>query len=103
GESGVFSQVVYNSAATEIAKHHTSGAPKTGKSCKSKWTALKSTYNTIQIYQNGSGFHWDNENGAKIEGEAADKVWQSYIRTKMHFPFHNKGWHWLSKFKSILP
>ena len=40
GESGVFPQAVYNSAAIEIAKHHTSGPPKTGKACKSKWTVV---------------------------------------------------------------
>jgi hypothetical protein len=40
GESGVFPQAVYNSAAMAIANHHTSGPPKTGKSCKSKWTTV---------------------------------------------------------------
>ncbi|KAF8224490.1 hypothetical protein L208DRAFT_1022480, partial [Tricholoma matsutake] len=65
GESGAFPQAVYNSAAIEIANHHTLGHPKTGKSCKSKWNTV-STYNAIQIYHNGSGFNWDNENGANI-------------------------------------
>jgi hypothetical protein len=37
------------------------------------------------LYREKSGIHWDNENGAKIEGEAADKVWQAYISTKVHF------------------
>ena len=40
GESGVFPQAVYNSAALEITKHHTLGPPKTGKSCKSKFTTV---------------------------------------------------------------
>jgi hypothetical protein len=40
GKSGAFPQAVYNSAAIEIANHHTSGPPKTGKSCKSKWNTV---------------------------------------------------------------
>ena len=40
GESGAFPQAVYNSVVIEIANHHTSGPPKTGKSCKSKWNTV---------------------------------------------------------------
>jgi hypothetical protein len=45
---------------------------------------LKTTYNAIQEYcSHTSGFHWDHDRGANIEGVAADQVWQSYILTKV--------------------
>jgi len=34
-----------------------------------------------------SGFHWDNERGAGIEGEAAANVWNMYMEKKVRFIF----------------
>jgi hypothetical protein len=49
GESGSFPQAVYNSAATEIAKHRASGPPKSGKSCKSKWSTVSNQSDSVLI------------------------------------------------------
>ncbi|KAG2071077.1 hypothetical protein BDR04DRAFT_966115, partial [Suillus decipiens] len=66
GETGNFKPAVYTAAAENIAGLWTNGAKKTGAHCKTKWTALKQIYSTIETYRNRSGFHWDDDHGAGI-------------------------------------
>ncbi|KAG2365329.1 hypothetical protein BDR07DRAFT_1481453 [Suillus spraguei] len=74
GDGGNFTMSTFNNAAAAInadAAIHTIGPQKTGKMFKTKWTSLKKIFNQIEIYRNVSGFHWDNERGAGIEGTTA--------------------------------
>ncbi|KAG2368004.1 hypothetical protein BDR07DRAFT_1478596 [Suillus spraguei] len=99
GDGGNFTMSTFNNAAAAIntdAAIQTIGPQKTGKMVKTKWTSLKKIFNQIEIYCNVSGFHWDNERGAGIEGTAAASVWDTYIDAKKSCiticPFCNKGW-----------
>ncbi|KAG2076620.1 hypothetical protein BDR04DRAFT_1003374, partial [Suillus decipiens] len=82
GETGNFKPAVYTAAAENIAGLWTNGAKKTGAHCKTKWT-LKQIYSMIETYCNRSGFHWDDDHGAGIEGDAAIKVWNEYTQKKV--------------------
>lgn len=44
---------------------------------------LKATYNSIKGYYNASGFHFDNVNGANIEGETAESIWNDTVTKKV--------------------
>lgn len=44
---------------------------------------IKSIYTAIETYRSQSGFHWDNDHGANIVGDAADTVWKAYLKTKV--------------------
>lgn len=39
-DAGAFKSPTWNAAATDIAKHHTTGPVKTGKMCKGKYTTV---------------------------------------------------------------
>ncbi|KAG1736415.1 uncharacterized protein EDB91DRAFT_1250039 [Suillus paluster] len=80
------------------------GLPKTEKSTRNKWTWLKNIYYAIEKYRNQTGVHWDNENGAGIEGPAVAVVWMLYLKSNqsMH-PFRNKGWEHYKKMQAIIP
>ncbi|KAG2072135.1 hypothetical protein BDR04DRAFT_1117185 [Suillus decipiens] len=78
GDGGNFQLSTYNSAAAAINSNGTittMGPPKMGKMVKTKWTS-------IETYCNTSGFHWDNVQGAGIDGPAATTIWNTYIHPK---------------------
>ncbi|KAG1823523.1 uncharacterized protein BJ212DRAFT_1476396 [Suillus subaureus] len=108
---GNFKQQVLENAAVFINTHEPlqakqSGALKTAKAVRSKWTLLKATFNSIEKYCNQTGVHWDNETGAGIEGSVADAVWKSYLAVKVNQPMHsfrNKGWEHYEKMQAIIP
>ncbi|KAG2122177.1 hypothetical protein BD769DRAFT_1389807 [Suillus cothurnatus] len=101
GDGGNFQLSTYNSAAAAINSNGTittMGPPKTGKMVKTKWTS-------IETYRNTSGFHWDNVQGAGIDGPAATTVWNTYIHPKSRAtmrPFRNKGWPHYDNMQTIL-
>ncbi|KAG1842825.1 hypothetical protein C8R48DRAFT_765561, partial [Suillus tomentosus] len=69
---------------------------------------LKQIYNAIERYRNNrSGCHWDNVNGASIQGEAAELQWNQFITAnnsnKVMKPFKNNGWRHWQKMSEILP
>ncbi|KAF8803320.1 hypothetical protein BYT27DRAFT_7110277, partial [Phlegmacium glaucopus] len=106
GDAGMFKMGTFNAAAAHITGYCTSGPAKTGKMCKTKWRALKTTYSSIQKYQETSGTHWDNKTGATISTPAEENVWNDYIKIKPNAPmrsFRMKGWDFLPKLESILP
>jgi hypothetical protein len=101
-DGGTFKPPAYNAAVAHIAPHLTQGPVKTGKMCKTKWTLvrrhvillyrlltapasfqLKQIHAAIETYRSQSGFHWDNENGANIVGDAAAAVWTTYTQQKV--------------------
>ncbi|KAG2075321.1 hypothetical protein BDR04DRAFT_34972 [Suillus decipiens] len=85
GDGGNFQLSTYNSAAAAINSNGTittMGPPKTGKMVKTKWTSLKKIFHQIETYCNTSGFHWDNVQGAGIDGPAATTIWNTYIHPK---------------------
>ncbi|KAG2068236.1 hypothetical protein BDR04DRAFT_1158051 [Suillus decipiens] len=98
GDGRNFTVSTFNAAAAAINTDtviQTIGPQKTGKMVKTKWTSLKKIFNQIEIYCNISGFHWDNEWGAGIEGTTAASVWDTCVDPKSHIticPFCNKGW-----------
>jgi hypothetical protein len=44
---------------------------------------IKFIYSSIQKYKIRTRMHWDNTNGANINGEAAERVWNNYIAQKV--------------------
>jgi hypothetical protein len=51
---------------------------------------IKQLYAAIENYRSQSGFHWDNDCGAGIEGDAAASVWSTYLQQKVlsHLNLH---------------
>ncbi|KAG2067982.1 hypothetical protein BDR04DRAFT_1158481 [Suillus decipiens] len=99
GDGENLTMSTFNAAAAAINTDtaiQTIGPQKTGKMVKMKWTLLKKIFNQIEIYCNVSGFHWDNEQGAGIEGTAAASVWDTHVDPKKSHiaicPFCNKEW-----------
>jgi hypothetical protein len=96
GDGGTFKNTTFNAAAADIAKLWSTGAAKNGARCKTKWAGvspsdavlprtdssfqLKTIFRGIVAYkEKTSGTHWDNNNGAGIDGEAALLAWNNYI------------------------
>ncbi|KIK80573.1 hypothetical protein PAXRUDRAFT_158287, partial [Paxillus rubicundulus Ve08.2h10] len=114
GDASNFKLSTYALAALAIAPFHKIGPIRTGPMCKMKWTALKWIYNAIETYHGWSGFHWDHDHGGKIEGEAAQAVWNEYISRKACHtsikygndvlrPFHKNGWEFYEQIHDIFP
>jgi hypothetical protein len=85
---------------------------------------IKAIYTSIQKYR-ASGMHWGIVNGAGINGEAAERAWNSYIAQKVCLahaaiaifmqvltyctkqsnramkPFRNTGWLYYGKVHAI--
>lgn len=99
---GNFKDPIWNSAPEAIKDHHSRGPVKTAKMCRNKWTTvrcqllimmhatdlppsfqLKGIYNSIEGYRSASGFHFDNVNGANIQGEAATGIWNDIVTKKV--------------------
>ncbi|KAG2076116.1 hypothetical protein BDR04DRAFT_1149842 [Suillus decipiens] len=75
GDGGNFTMSTFNVAAAAINADtaiQTIGPQKTAQKI----------FNQIEIYCNISGSHWDNEQGAGIEGTAAASVWDTYVNPK---------------------
>ncbi|KAF8802644.1 hypothetical protein BYT27DRAFT_7056616, partial [Phlegmacium glaucopus] len=100
GDGGTFKDTTFNAVAEHITKHWATGPPKTAKHCKTKWAEV-----TIITYkETTSGTHWDNNNGASIDGEAASSAWNNYINaSKIMATFWTKGWPYFDKMQDIMP
>jgi hypothetical protein len=44
---------------------------------------IKATFKAIEAYRNVSGAHWDNTNGANVEGSASAAVFEGYVSLKV--------------------
>ena len=96
---GGFKPSVFNGAASHIAPLLAKdGVVKDPTRCKTKWNSvhdfitnedlthslqMKTIYTAIETYRNTSGVHWDHINGANIQGEAAESVWNAYVSHKV--------------------
>jgi hypothetical protein len=98
GDGGSFKDTTFNAVAEHIADLWVTGPIKTAKRCKTKWTGvslcylpadwaltscpqLKGIFRGIVTYkETTSGTHWDNVNGAGIDGSAASSAWDNYIK-----------------------
>ncbi|KAI9457695.1 hypothetical protein HD554DRAFT_2141816 [Boletus coccyginus] len=103
---GNFKEATFSASAEFLRPLHTMGKIKDAKSVRNKWGQLKAIYAAISHYCNQSGFHWDNENGANIQGTAASQVFDTYVAKKgngLMKNFHNRGWKYLEQVEDILP
>jgi hypothetical protein len=99
---GNFKDTTFMGAATTISPLLSAGPPKTAKQSGhwyiylfillslliqhlSHLSQLKMTYKTIEAYTHVSGAHWDNVNGANIQGTTATAVFNSYVAQKVRF------------------
>ncbi|KAG2354253.1 hypothetical protein BDR07DRAFT_1210496, partial [Suillus spraguei] len=106
GDTGNFKDVTYNCAAEAISEYLQSVTVASSERCRAMISALKQTYNVIQKYHQQSGVHWDNTQGANIEGEAAGSVWNEYISKKGNSimrPFRVSGWRHFERMDNIIP
>ncbi|KIK90533.1 hypothetical protein PAXRUDRAFT_801372 [Paxillus rubicundulus Ve08.2h10] len=90
-----FKAPIYNQLVTEVAPYLTSGPTKNATQCRTKWRAIqiKTIFSEIEKYQNLSGMHWDNENGAGINGMDAEAVWEADVKDhKALCPFKTSRW-----------
>lgn len=51
GDAGMFKKPTFNEAASHIETYHSDsvGLPKTGKSCKTKYTSVRNIYSTFLV------------------------------------------------------
>ncbi|KAG2364049.1 hypothetical protein BDR07DRAFT_1459956 [Suillus spraguei] len=100
GDGRNFKTSTFTSAATALSSANllTAGPPKTNRHCRNKWNLLKGIYQEIQHYHSVSGAHWDNVNGAGINGEAAWETSRSALQQ-----FANSGWMFHDMMAEILP
>ncbi|KIK81035.1 hypothetical protein PAXRUDRAFT_157048 [Paxillus rubicundulus Ve08.2h10] len=109
GNAGNFKEPTYNAAAVHIKPYFNGvGAVKTGKMVGYKWGTLKAIYNTIKSYcRVKSGCHWDNKNGANIQG--VDQITIQLLTLHIYQtnvvmrPFQNSGWEHYKKISEIFP
>ncbi|KIK91703.1 hypothetical protein PAXRUDRAFT_148901, partial [Paxillus rubicundulus Ve08.2h10] len=108
-DAGNFKDPTYNAATVHIKPHFNNvDAVKTGRMVAYKWGTvliyqLKAIYNTIESYCSvKSGFHWDNKNGANIQGADVVDVWDRYENAAMR-PFQDNRWEHYDKISEIFP
>ncbi|KAI9573967.1 hypothetical protein HD554DRAFT_2210351 [Boletus coccyginus] len=103
---GNFKEATFSASAEFLQPLHMTGKIKDAKSVRNKWGQLKAIYAAISHYRNQSGFHWDNENGANIQGTTASQVFDTYVAKKgngLMKNFRNRGWKYLEQVEDILP
>lgn len=106
GEGGNFRAKTYNAAGKHIASYLSQGPKKTARMCKMKWFSIMHLYTAIENYRDQPGFHWDNDHGAGIEGDAAASVWSTYTQQEPNSvlrPYRNRGWEHYDKVQGIIP
>ncbi|KAF8222592.1 hypothetical protein L208DRAFT_1123139, partial [Tricholoma matsutake] len=98
-----FKPAVWNALVAEMALHHGMGAPKTAKACKSKYSQLRTAYNTVTTLKGLSSFNWDDEKGMNI-GIGEVDAWKAYIMkhdgAKM---YTNKGFPLYHIMSALMP
>ncbi|KIK34021.1 hypothetical protein CY34DRAFT_98641 [Suillus luteus UH-Slu-Lm8-n1] len=73
GDIMSFKNTVFTDAATHINIMFPTqkGTPKSQSSCKSKWAALKRSYNAVKNIKALSGFSWNDEHGILLTPETS--------------------------------
>lgn len=103
GDGLNFKGVTWTAAAKLLEASRTKGAPKNALATKNKFANLKETYFVVDALNNVSGFKWDEENGADIDGDTLP-VWNTYVD---RFPkakrFKKKGWPHYFAVQAMIP
>ncbi|KZP19440.1 hypothetical protein FIBSPDRAFT_955327 [Athelia psychrophila] len=98
---------MWNAAAAHLNKTYPKAPAKKAVQVQRKYNgggeaALKTIMGAINNYKNTSGFHWDNNQGANIVGDAAKDVWDAYFEKKPAMQnFSNAGWVYYEKMLEI--
>ncbi|KAG0708358.1 hypothetical protein DFH29DRAFT_994199 [Suillus ampliporus] len=102
---GGFQSKAFVHAASHFQKQYLKyrGAEKTASVCKTKWTALKGTYNLVMEIKKMSGWVWTDEGGANIEakdGDSWDRWAKGHTGAKV---FRNKGFNHFHIIDNMMP
>ncbi|KAG2035045.1 hypothetical protein BDR03DRAFT_813402, partial [Suillus americanus] len=83
GDTLSFKPAVYTDTANHLnALYPTQkGTPKSQLSCKSKWNALKKSYQIVKDIMALSGFSWGDERGVSVTPETSG-AWDAYSRVR---------------------
>ncbi|KAG1848378.1 hypothetical protein C8R48DRAFT_557279, partial [Suillus tomentosus] len=105
GDTMSFKKSTFQGAAADISQvfHNQRGGEKTANVCKTKWTNLKASYNTIINIKKTSGFSWSNKLGAGITDAHGD-IWEKYVKNSPAAkPFKTKGFLHFNTIDQIMP
>ncbi|KAJ7098907.1 hypothetical protein C8R44DRAFT_888751 [Mycena epipterygia] len=103
GDGGNFKMVTFNGAVVVVNQVRTKGGPKNGKSCASKYAALKKLNQIVEHIKRMSGWSWDSKKGVDVS-PATQGTWDAYIaKVPDAARFKNKGWPYSDLFLPLLP
>ncbi|KAG1763357.1 hypothetical protein EV702DRAFT_982903 [Suillus placidus] len=57
------------------------GPPKSQSSCRSKWAALKKSYNVVKNIKTLSSFSWSDEGGISLIAETSG-AWEAHLKVR---------------------
>ncbi|KAJ6457747.1 hypothetical protein C8R47DRAFT_995569 [Mycena vitilis] len=103
GDNGQFKGTEYRAARDLVNKTRTTGGPKTEKSCRTKYLALRKMWQLVDLIINTSGWTWDTKTGVTVN-EATQGAWDAFVR---QYPeaeqFENKGWPYHEALAPLMP
>ncbi|KIK19722.1 hypothetical protein PISMIDRAFT_107056, partial [Pisolithus microcarpus 441] len=104
GDNGNFKSSTYHAAAGHIALLLKDGPPKTSTAVKNKWTGYVSHIAIFDLSSMQLGAHWDNEQGANIQGKDSEQVFEDFTKDHplMH-QFKTSGWEFYLLVEQIIP
>ncbi|KAG2124296.1 hypothetical protein BD769DRAFT_1305058, partial [Suillus cothurnatus] len=105
GDTMSFKSSVFSDAAIHLNRMYPAQkhAYKSQSSCKTKWSNLKKTYNTVKNIKSLSGFAWSEEHGVGVIPET-NGAWDAH--TKVHpqsKPFAHKGFLHFHAIEVLMP
>ncbi|KAG2344884.1 hypothetical protein BDR05DRAFT_881618 [Suillus weaverae] len=84
GDTMSFRNTVFSDATIHINTKfpNQKGPPKSQSLCRSKWAALKKSYNTVKNIKTLSGFSWSDESGISLTPETSG-AWEAHLKVRL--------------------
>ncbi|KAJ7931982.1 hypothetical protein B0H13DRAFT_1485777, partial [Mycena leptocephala] len=103
GDGTNFKVVTFRGAAIHVNSTRTKGGPKSGKSCKQKYRALRRDWGFVNHIKGVSGFSWSDEHGANISA-ASQGAWDAWVAVNPKAArFRSKGWPFYDLLAPLMP
>ncbi|KAG1775592.1 hypothetical protein EV702DRAFT_1046719 [Suillus placidus] len=104
GDTMSFRNTVFTDAAIHINTKfpNQKGPQKSQSSCRSKWAALKKSYNTVKNIKTLSGSSWSDESGISLTPETSG-AWEAHLKAHPQSgPFASKGFPLFSDVEELM-
>ncbi|KAI6046733.1 hypothetical protein EDC04DRAFT_2887578 [Pisolithus marmoratus] len=72
---------------------------------RNKWVShIQKIYQDIKGFRGKSGCHWDNVNGAGVQGKFDEAIFKDYAKTHPTIcPFKHSGWEYYELMLNMMP